>query len=184
MHKLPVDLSELETIFDTSFDETSYYLDLETGMILAILHETRKYLDEVYDDLYDLNMEERADFEELLQAHAMPDWMRDVVREAHQLQPIDSDRFVEIPTADSREGYRDMEDFVETVEDDRVAKLLQFALDGPRPFRRFKDALYSYPTEQQRWYSFKAARLRERVVEWLALYDIEPADDPDGGSSD
>jgi hypothetical protein len=178
MRKLPVDLSELETIFETAFDETSYYLDLETGAILAIMHEARRFLNEIYDDLYDLHMEEQADFEELLQAHPMPDWMRDMVREAHQLQPMGSDRFVQIPTADSHEGYRDMEDFVATVKDDRIVELLQVALRGRRPFRRFKDALFRYPAEEQRWFGFKAARLQKRVLSWLALYDIEPAGDP------
>jgi hypothetical protein len=41
---LPIDLSELETTFDTAFDETSHYLDLETGMVVTIMHETRQYL--------------------------------------------------------------------------------------------------------------------------------------------
>jgi hypothetical protein len=185
MKKLPVDLPELEMIFDTSFPETSYYLDLETGEIILIMDEAREYLDEIYDDLYDLNEEEQADFEELLQDHPMPDWMRDVVREARQIELEFGDRYVEIPTADSHEGYRDMEHFVETVEDDRAYELLRFALDGPRPFRRFKDALASYPDERQRWFDFKSSRMRVRVLDWLASLDIEPEEeDPNPSSSD
>jgi hypothetical protein len=57
MRKLPVDLSELETIFETLSDETSYYLDLQIGAILPVMTEVRRYLDEIHDDLYDLNVD-------------------------------------------------------------------------------------------------------------------------------
>jgi hypothetical protein len=184
MKKLPVDLGELEMVFDTSSPEDSYYLGLETGEIILVMDEAQQYLDEIYDDLYDLDGQEQGDFEELLQAHPMPDWMRDAVREARQVELGLDDRYVDIPTADSDEGYQDMEDFVETIDDDRAYELLSFALDGPRPFRRFKDALANYPDERQRWFDFKSARMRRRVIDWLASLDIEPEGDAGPVSSD
>jgi hypothetical protein len=182
MKELPVDMGELELVFDSAFPEISHYLDVETGAIIAVMTEARRCLDEIYDDLYDLDGEEQADFEELLQDHPMPDWMQDVVREAHQVELGYGDRYVEIPTADSHQGYQDMEDFVETMEDDRACQLLRLALDGPRPFRRFKDALTNYPDQRERWFAFKSALLRQRIVAWLASLDIEPDESTQVGS--
>ena len=79
----------------------------------------------------------------------------------------DPDRYEQIPRAESHEGYEDMEDFIDTLENEHLAKLLQVAIRGKGAFRRFKDVLESYPEERERWFSFKDDRLRERSLEWL-----------------
>ena len=77
------------------------------------------------------------------------------------------ERYVSVPYASSDEGYRDMQDFVETVKDQNLKEKLCIALDGRGAFRRFKDVLLGYPEERERWFKFKDARLMERVKEWL-----------------
>ncbi len=85
-------------------------------------------------------------------------------------------RYLEVPVQDSREGYRDMEDFIETVGDSRLHDLLWVAIDGRGAFRRFKDVLLRYPQERERWFAFSAERNRLRVREWLEENEIEPID--------
>jgi len=79
----------------------------------------------------------------------------------------DFDRYERIPKAESHEGYKDMEDFIATVKDERLAELLEVAINGRGAFRRFKDVLLRYPEERERWLQFKDERMQERAHEWL-----------------
>jgi len=95
-----------------------------------------------------------------------------------QLAKIDeaeSGRYLEVPRAQSRDGYEDMQDFIDTVEDEHVRELLDVAIQGKGAFRRFKDALARHPTEQQRWYTFQAAQTDARVRAWLEAQGCELA---------
>lgn len=85
-------------------------------------------------------------------------------------------RYLRVPSADSREGYQDMEDFTVTVSNPRLHELLETVLAGKRPFRRFKDALIRYPEERERWFEFSNQRLRERIDDWLREEGILPAE--------
>jgi len=82
------------------------------------------------------------------------------------------DRYESIPTAESSEGYEEMDDFIATVEDQHLAELLKVAIDGKGAFRRFKDVLARYPEERERWFKFKDDRVRERALEWLDDIDV------------
>jgi len=79
----------------------------------------------------------------------------------------DSDRYERIPKAESYEGYQDMVDFIATVDNERLAELLEVAINGKGAFRRFKDVLLNYPEERERWFKFKDERMEERALEWL-----------------
>ena len=65
-----------------------------------------------------------------------------------------------------------MQDFIATVEDERLAKLLEVAINGKGAFRRFKDVLLNYPEESERWFKFKDDRIEERAREWLDDIDV------------
>ena len=45
---------------------------------------------------------------------------------------------------------------------------------GRGAFRHFKDVLLDYPDERERWFKFKNARVRERILEWLESEGVEP----------
>ena len=88
-----------------------------------------------------------------------------------QLMAIDDaepGRYLEVRRADSHEGYRDMEDFIGTLHDERLQELLDVAIQGRGAFRRFKDVLERHPAERQQWFEFQASRLEARAHEWLA----------------
>ncbi len=86
---------------------------------------------------------------------------------------LDDDRHILVPTVDSHEAYRDMEDFTETVTDPTLQRLLLVALDGAGAFRRFKNVLSDFPDERERWFAYKDQQMRRRVVAWLASEGLE-----------
>jgi hypothetical protein len=78
---------------------------------------------------------------------------------------------------ESYEGYGDMQDFIATVEDERIAELLEVAINGKGAFRRFKDVLLHYPEERERWFKFKDDRMQERALEWLGEIGLSLAEE-------
>jgi hypothetical protein len=177
MRKLKLDFGELISAFDTGSPEINYYLDLETGEVVLVAEETRAELNAIYKRMGDSEDADAALFAEALRGARLPDWQVELVRQADQVERDDGARFVEVPQDDSHEGYRDMEAFVETVSDDRLQDRLSDAINGRGAFRRFKDVLLRYPQERERWFAFKEARVRQRVLEWLESEEIVPDDE-------
>jgi hypothetical protein len=71
-----------------------------------------------------------------------------------------------------------MAEFADAVADSRLQRALWVALDGRRPFRRFKDTLAGHPRERERWFAFREERLRAAMRDWLADNGIEPTTAP------
>jgi len=87
-------------------------------------------------------------------------------------------RLERVPVVDSAEAYRDMEDFAEALRDGPARSALLAAMERPRPFRRFKDALDGLPEDRESWFAFHGARMRSRAQEWLGGLGIEAQDTP------
>ena len=87
------------------------------------------------------------------------------------------ERYEQIPKAESHDGYRDMEDFIATMENKHLTELLEVAINGKGAFRRFKDVLLNYPKERERWFKFKDDRMEERALEWLDDIDVTLAEE-------
>lgn len=80
--------------------------------------------------------------------------------------------YFKIPPKDSHEGYEDMRDFTDTVEDEALQDELFDILSGGRwIFRRFKDALDKEHTE--RYYLYLEERDCERVKAWLKSIGVQ-----------
>lgn len=91
-------------------------------------------------------------------------------------EPEDDD-WVVVPSTESRDGYRDMADFVATVTDPRLAERLERAITGRGAFRRFKDELYDQHELRQQWFRFRDARAARRALDWLEAEGlVTPAD--------
>jgi hypothetical protein len=91
------------------------------------------------------------------------------------------ERYLRIEPASSREQYRWMEQFVTTVEDERLRERLLIAIDGKGAFRRFKDVLLSYPGERERWFAMRSDLLHYRMKSWLEQMEIEAENVPPWG---
>jgi hypothetical protein len=154
--KLNIDWPELQFAFDSTFGEVSCYLDRETGTVVTVTEDIRAAADDEDD------------------AEGFDPQLLEAVR------AIDggSERYLPIPDQDSREGYRDMEEFIATVRDPRLAELLEVAIAGRGAFRRFKDVLAGSPAERECWFAWRDSRQRERILDWLAAEGIAPANAP------
>lgn len=93
-------------------------------------------------------------------------------------------RFVHLDPASSREQYRWMERFVQSVEDVTLRERLILAIDGKGAFRRFKDVLLSYPVERDRWFTYRANLLHIYINGWLDTQDFEIGEPPPWGRPD
>jgi hypothetical protein len=95
--------------------------------------------------------------------------------------PDDPERWLAVHGEGSREGYRDMELFIASVEDPGRAERLAIAIRGRGAFRRFKDELARWPGELERWHSFSEERQRGRARSWLAAagYRVLPVEHRD-----
>ncbi|MEM6960033.1 MAG: UPF0158 family protein [Myxococcota bacterium] len=86
---------------------------------------------------------------------------------------------IRVNAVSSREQYRWMERFIETVETDELRDGLTAAIDGKGAFRRFKDVLISHPVERERWFAFRSERLRACMEAWLSAHDLAPVPRPE-----
>lgn len=173
IRRLKIDLSLLESAMEDASGEHSCYLDLETGDTLLVTDDTRRQLNEIYEE----NAGEKGDdinINPILAGLDISDWQKEALREADRVDQDFGVRYIAIPRADSDEAYCDMEDFISTVQNNRLQDRLTEAIRQHRPFRRFKDVLEDYPEEQERWFNLSNSRIHERALEWLKDQGIEP----------
>jgi uncharacterized protein UPF0158 len=177
--RVRIDLADLAEAFDDASWEVSTFLDLDTGNVIRITAEARAELEALYAELPEEPADEghyRVAFAAALERREPPGWMRELLLEADAVEGGLGTRFLRVPDADSREGYGEMQAFIETVSSPRLQERLWAAIRGRGAFRRFKDVLASAPAERERWFAFKDDRLRQRVLAWLADEGIEPAE--------
>ncbi len=80
----------------------------------------------------------------------------------------DADRWLWVHCEGSRDGFRDMEWFIENLDDADFADRLARAIAGRGAFRRFKDRLSERADLLTRWHAFSSDRHRGRARSWLA----------------
>ena len=164
LQPLPVNLADLADAMNFRADEFCHYLDTQTGEILFLP-----------DTLHDYP---NADEEELLKAFGFI--FSDPAEIFLSLRVTsDLDRYLVVDPIDSWEAYRWMEDFARTVEDRDLQRRLDEALQRERPFRGFKDTLFTNERELERWYAYEAAAREEEARMWLAAegFRAEPPED-------
>lgn len=83
-------------------------------------------------------------------------------------------RWLWVDPVGSRSGYRDMEVFIATLDDEHLAELLSTAISGQGGFRRFKEAIARHPEAADRWYAFREDRVRGRARAGLAAEGYTP----------
>lgn len=89
------------------------------------------------------------------------------------------EEFVRVEPVPSREQYRMMEQFIETVTNAPLQEQLRDAIVGKGAFRRFKDAVGRYPDERKRWFAFRDVLLHRYILEWLKQHRVELESMPD-----
>lgn len=145
--KVNITFDDVLEALELGTSDISQYLNTETGGI-AMVSEMGDAFDE---DGESLDYDEREKFQD--------------------------EKYLALPTVDSHDGFRDMEDFIRTVKNAGLRNRLDNAVNQRRPFRKFKDALIGSP-EEQRWFKFQTERNRERAKRWLEDNNIEPVGKP------
>jgi hypothetical protein len=82
------------------------------------------------------------------------------------------DSYVEIEKMDSNESFRLMQNFIDTIEDERLRDKLDQALSGPKPFRNFKFEVNNSGPYRLKWFDFKKQQLIEWVKDQLTVNDL------------
>ena len=173
--KIDYDELEMAMSFNDPVDLGRYYLDKETGEVLLVSDwaedEARKFDDPAVIDDETIRLAWYLLWYDGEVGPELPE-----AEERAMAQQVDAylERFLMVPQADSREAYRDMELFAETVTDAHLRDLLAVALNGRGAFRRFKDVLLDYPAERERWFAFSAGRWRQRIDDWLRDEGVLP----------
>jgi yecA family protein len=85
-------------------------------------------------------------------------------------------RFIAIESMDSREGFAIMEEFVATLPPSPLQEKLNWSLEGPKPFGRFRDTLNHNLEQRAQWLEFRNAAMRKIALEWLTDHDIDPVE--------
>jgi hypothetical protein len=99
----------------------------------------------------------------------------DAAQQAHREA---KEHAVEVEPVPSREQYRMMERFIDTVTHAQLKERLKDAIVGKGAFRRFKDVLAHFPEERKRWFAFRDVLLHRHIVEWLKGARVEVIEMP------
>ena len=144
-------------------DESTAYLNKETGEVVMVSREDMSWAEEG-GELEDIQDE--------------PEWQREIFRIA--IDVLDSDDYVALPGKFELDEYDIMRDFCASVAGDRLRDRLLDAIRGAGAFRRFRDAIHRFDIAED-WYRFRDAALKEIAIAWLKENHVAYADDTGPG---
>lgn len=88
-------------------------------------------------------------------------------------------RYFLLPFKSTAEGYEEMENFIDSVDDSKAREMLTHAIEGDGAFKKFRQILALFPPDEERWYQWKVEDQHEKIDAFLEEYDIVPEDRPD-----
>lgn len=68
--------------------------------------------------------------------------------------------------------YSMMEDFIETIDDEKLYNQLYIAINGQGAFRRFKDTCINFKIIED-WYKFRDKKYKEIATHWCKENNID-----------
>lgn len=145
--------------------ETRWYLDTRTGRLLCVSDELTAAL-------------ENGEDAEQLRAR-LPDWEAPEVEIAGQIVDDAENRFVNVPSFDTRLCYNLMVEFIAGLGDEDLREKLRIAISGKGAFRRFRDVLAHAGAVREQWLAFDRQRKRRWATDWLESLDITTTWQPD-----
>ena len=80
--------------------------------------------------------------------------------------------WIDMPTKYDINEYGMMEQFIETIDDERLYNQLYIAINGRGAFRRFKDTCINFDIIDD-WYKFREEKYKELAIEWCKDNNIE-----------
>lgn len=143
---------------DALTDETSAYLNRETG------------------ELYALGEEVAALVEDAVDPAELPGWLVDEAPKIREV--LESEDWLPLPTRFDIHEWAIMDGFARSIADADVRDELLTAIRGRGAFRWFKDAVHRHGILQD-WHVHRAAALGRIAAAWLEDHGVEYATDAD-----
>lgn len=140
-----VRLSDVIDALEMQFDESSSFLDCDTGKVETVSEA--------------LLQEAEAGVEE----PNLPAWQKGEWEIAKRI--VSTNRFQRLPTKFEVHEWSIMQDFSRSVDSERIREELLRAIHGAGAFRNFKDTLQRYAIEPA-WFAFRAEALKEIALNW------------------
>jgi hypothetical protein len=106
----------------------------------------------------------------------LPEWQKLEREEARAILEDKDGRFVDAPDRFEFNEYRLMENFIGTVEDEKLADRLWQAIQGKGAFGRFKRVAVDMDM-LQKWYDYLKSSKKDFFIEWARENGIEVKDD-------
>jgi hypothetical protein len=150
---MKVKLSDIVEVLQMPFEEDRFYLDLNTGEVLAILEEE-------FEAAGSGNPVE-----------SFPDWEQGPVAMAREVLGA-PENFLEIPSGGRETELEIMERFRLSLDDPLAAEALRDAAGGDNAFREFKNVLFKFSLEK-RWFPFRNGQFAAMAAKWCRENDIE-----------
>jgi hypothetical protein len=148
-----VRLNDIVDALEMQFDESSSFLDLNTGQVETVSHDLLREAEECGDD----------------EEPSLPAWQKQEWEIAKRI--VSSDRFQKLPTKVEVHEWAIMRDLSRSVESDRIREDLLHAIRGAGAFRNFKDTLRRHCAESA-WFAFRAEALRQIALNWCEVNHI------------
>jgi hypothetical protein len=145
-------LNDIVDALEMQFDESSSFLDLDTGMVETVSDDLLRKADDSPDVELDL-----------------PAWQEQEWEVAKQI--VSTDRFRQLPTKFDVHQWAIMRDFSHSVPSDLIREDLLNAIHGKGAFRHFKYALRRHQMESA-WFMFRAEALKEIARSWCEEHRI------------
>ena len=142
-----VRLNDIVDALEMQFDESSSFVDRDTGQVETVSHVLLREAEESGDD-------EEPD---------LPTWQKQEWEIAKRI--VSTDHFQRLPTKFEVHEWAIMQDFSRSVESDRISEDLLQAIHGAGAFRNFKDTLRRHRIESA-WLAFRAGALRQVALNW------------------
>lgn len=89
----------------------------------------------------------------------------------------DRERYLYIPKPKVNQAKQDMADFIETLEDEKLSRLLPLAMESPNAVYACRTILATVPEQLERWEKFRQGRTRIRIKQWMSANFIEEVSD-------
>src|SRR5229473_1737124 len=140
-------LSDIVDALEMQFDESSSFLDRDTGQVETVSQVLLREAEESGDD-------EEPD---------LPTWQKQEWEIAKRI--VSTDRFQKLPTKFEVHEWAIMQDFSRSVESDRIRKDLLHAIHGAGAFRNFKETVRRHAIDSS-WYAFRTEALRQIALDW------------------
>ena len=145
-------LQDIVDALEMQLDESSSFLDLDTGRVETVSNDFLGEPDE--------SVGEEPGF---------PAWQKHEFEVAKRI--VSTDRFQQLPTKFDVHEWAIMQDFSNSVALERVREDLLNAIHGAGAFRHFKDTLRRHRIESA-WFTFRAQALKQIALDWCEEHHI------------